>query len=118
MPGAVYDADISGDGDDDLAGSAVIYAICHMGTIGGGVRELETGSPDHILRAGWISFGDVLSAIGATPRSYWRSVWWLDFVDSMYTPDPSTAGGPTTLVATRVRWHLPPGGAAHLYVFG
>jgi len=120
MPGAIYSASIAGDGAASMGGSAVWYAVCHMTAVAAGARELEVGSSDHLLRAGWVAFGDTLSVIGATARDYWRAVWWLDFVDSLYTPVPSTgeAGGPLGLVASRIRWHIPVGGAADIYVFG
>lgn len=118
--GVYFDADIAGDGRADLVGgNLILYALVHGTARGAGVRELEVGSPDHVLRAGWVSFGDHLSVIGGVDRDYWRAVWWLDFDDAMYTPDPSSSGGaPFALFATRVRWHLPVGSAAHLYVFG
>jgi hypothetical protein len=120
MPGSIYDAGISGDGSDSLTGSQLWYAICRLDPVGGGVRELETGSPDHVLRAGWVAFGDPISAIGGVSRVYWRAVWWLDFVESMFTPEPSTDvfNNPLTMACSKVRWHIPVGGSAHLYVFG
>jgi hypothetical protein len=118
--GVYFDADISGAGVDDLVGGTQLYyAVLHFSAVGGQVRELEAAAPDHILRAGWVSFGDRLSVIGATARDYWRAVWWLDFVDSFWTPVPTGVGGGTAvLIASRVRWYLAPGCEAHLYVYG
>jgi hypothetical protein len=116
----MYDADIAGEGIDSLSGSHIWYAVARIITVPPSARILEVASDGHILRAGWISFGDTLSVIGATSRDYWRSVWWLDFIDSLWTPVPSTGegGGPLALAASRVQWSIPTGGLAHLYVFG
>jgi hypothetical protein len=120
MPGTIYDAAIAGDGIGSLAGSEYLYAVCRITAVPFGTRELEVGSSDHILRAGWISFGDSLGVIGGVTLDYWREVWWLDFITTLHTPRPSGVfgGAPLSEVASRVRWHIPPGGAAWLYVFG
>lgn len=118
MPGTLLARTISGDGVDSLSGSEVYFAIVHIGTMPHGIRELESANPDHILRAGWVSFGASLASIGGINRDYWREVWFLDFVDSMFTPSPSTFTGPTSLTSDRIRWHIGPGGSANLYVFG
>lgn len=116
----LYDADIAGDGSAVLTGSNVFFLVCHLTATGGPVRELEQGSPDHILRAGWLSLGDQLNVIGGVDLEYWRAPIWLDFIDTLWTPVPSGihAGAALTLLATRVRWHLAIGCAGHLYIFG
>lgn len=118
MP-TLFAGTIAGDSGATLAGSEIFYAVCHFTSVGAPVRELEVGSPDHILRAGWVSFGDSLSVIGGSPISYWLPVWWLDFVSSFWTPNGSVVGTtPVGQNATLVRWHLQPGGSAELYVYG
>ena len=41
-------------------------------------------------------------------------------MESMFTPEPSTDvfNNPLTMACSKVRWHIPVGGSAHLYVFG
>jgi hypothetical protein len=118
MP-AYFDADISGDASSALASNQLVYLVCHNITPSPGQRELEVGSPDHVLRAGWLAFGDTLNVIGGINRAYWRQPIFLDFEDMLWTPDPSgQPGTPFELQATLVRWHIPPGGLYHLYVFG
>lgn len=120
MPFVMYDADIAGDGTDALISGHIYIAACFIDTPGAGTRPLEVGSDGHVLRAGWISFGASLAIIGGVTRSYWRQVWWLDFLASMWTPDPSNdlGLGTLSLAADQVQWHLPPGGHAHLWVYG
>jgi hypothetical protein len=118
MP-AYFDADIAGDGDAALASNQVIYFVAHLAVLDPLVRHLEPSASDHVLRAGWISFGDTLSVIGGSPFLYWRAPIWLDFERELWTPDPSTTGGSAAeLFATRVRWHLQGVTSGHLYVFG
>lgn len=116
----VFETDISGDGSAALGFGNVIYAVCHLSSVGGPVRELEQGSPDHILRAGWFAFGDTLNVIGGVNLEYWRAPIWLDFVNTLFTPLPSGihAGAALVELGTIVRWHVAIGCAGHLYVFG
>lgn len=112
------DRDISGDDSDVLPGNSLIYAVVHVTSVGVEARPVEGGS-DRYLRLGWIAFGDSLSVIGSVERFYWREPVYLNYLDTLWTPDPSTSGGGAlTLVGSRVRWHLGVGAAAHLYIFG
>lgn len=120
MPSVLYDADIAGAGVDSLVSGHVWVAACFVDTPGSGYRPVEPTSDGHILRAGWVSFGSTLAVIGGVTRNYWRAVWWLDFLASLYSPDPSTdsSGAALALASDRVQWYLPPGGHAHLWVLG
>lgn len=118
MP-AYFDADISGDGSSALLSNQVVYMVVHMITPSAGVRELESGSPDHVLRAGWVAFGDTLNVIGGVSRAYWRPPIFLDFNDLLWTPIPSAQPGTAfEMQATLLRWHIPVSGLYHAYVFG
>ena len=112
------DRDISGSGNDALAGSEILYAVVHLDTLGPEVRQPTFADADSIMRAGWFAFGDSLSVIGGA-RSYWRDPVWINFSDLLWTPDPSS-NDPTALglVATLFRWHLSIGTSGHVYVFG
>jgi hypothetical protein len=115
----LYDADISGGGTDVLAGSEIIYAAILVSTPPDGARLLEGPPLGHFLRMGWVSFGATLSVIGGSPIQYSRAPIWLDFIDTFWTPVPSTvAGAAVSMAADSVHWWIPPGGLAHLYVFG
>lgn len=117
MP-AYLDRDISGDGQDSLTGSNVIYAVIHVTALGSEARVLTPSVPDAVARFGWFSWGDNVPVIGGA-RDYWREVEWINFLDLLWTPTPSSVGGgPTGLTATLFRWHLSIGAEAHVYVFG
>ncbi len=115
--GTVYDADITGDGQDVLTGGAEpVFAAVHVSTLGTSARIAEPGDPRY-LRLGWFSFGDTI-ALGIGTFDYFRSPIWIDFTDLLWTPDPSTlAGTPLSDHASLVRWHLFGGAVAHLYVY-
>ena len=115
----LYDADISGAGSDVLAGSEIWYAAILVSTPPDGARLLEGPPLGHYLRMGYVSFGSTLSVIGGTAIQYSRAPIWLDFIDTMWTPIPSTVNGQVqSMVADSVHWWIPPGGLAHLYVYG
>lgn len=116
---AVYlDRAIADDGEDSFPSNQLIYALIQLSGLGGDVRPVDVGS-GHIIRAGWIAFGDVFSAIDELETTYWREPVFLNFNRVLWTPNPSTSGGgPLTLIATRVKWHLGVGTVGHLYVFG
>jgi hypothetical protein len=112
------DRDISGSGQDSLSGAHVLYLVLHLTSLGPEVRQPTFADSDSIMRAGWFAFGDTLSVIGSA-RPYWREAVWINFEDVLWTPDPSTNGSQALdLVATLFRWHLGPGTAGHVYVYG
>lgn len=112
------DSDIAGDGQDVFPSNQVIYLVVHVTTLGDEARIPALTVPDQVLRFGWLALGDSLD-VGDGARDYWREPLWINFLDTMWTPDPSTlAGSPLVLIASRIRWHLSVGAAAHLYVFG
>lgn len=119
MP-AYFDADISGSGQSALVSNNVIYLVCRLTTLDRSVRILDPIPPaDHILRAGWLSLGDVLNVIGGVNVDYWREPIFLDFETTLWTPIASGGGGgPFTLQATLVRWSLAGSTSGHLYIFG
>jgi hypothetical protein len=113
------DRSIAGDGVDILTGSQIIYMVVSLSTIDPLVRVLEPSAPDHFLRAGWISFGDSLTLFGGGPLFYWEQPIYLDFAQTLWTPDPASApGGVTTGFGTRIRWHLNGVTAGDVHVFG
>lgn len=113
-----FDDDISGDGDDVFPSNQLIYAAVHVTSPGNEARQVVAGVPDMFLRIGWIAFGDQLD-LGDGAALYWRDPIWLNFLRTLWTPDPSTSGsGALVLVATRVRWHLTNSATAHLFCFG
>ena len=116
----MYDADISGAGVDALVSGHLYIAACFIDTLGAGTRPLEPASDGHVLRAGWVSFGASLAVVGGVTRNYWRAPWYLDWHASMFTPDPSNdlGLGALSLACDQVQWYLPPGGHAHLWVYG
>ena len=115
----LYDADISGDGVDLMAGTNVIFAVWHLTTIDPLVRTLEPSAPDHLLRAGWFAFGDSLSVIGGVSAFYWQPPQWMDWVDGLWTPNPNTvAGAATSQYGPRLRWHFNGTTAGHIYIYG
>lgn len=117
MP-AYLDRDISGQGDDDLSGSAVLYLVLHVTSIGDEARLVTPLVSDLYLRFGWFAFGDSLDVIGGS-RDYWRDPVWINFLDTLWTPVPSTAApNALSIVATRFRWNLSLGAAAHVYIYG
>lgn len=117
MP-AYFDDDISGDGQETFPGGEVLYAVVHVTTVGPEARLVAPAVADQYLRLGWFAFGDSLDVIGGA-RDYWRDAVWINFLDTLWTPVPSS-NDPVALglVATRLRWHLTFGTEAHMYVFG
>lgn len=109
-----FDADVSGDGSIDFASSGILFASIDITTAGPLPRPVD--SFDHILRAGWISFGDTFD-IGLGTFDYWRTPIFADFFHTLWTPDPSgdLTGGTFTIVASRVRYHFSDGVAAHIH---
>jgi hypothetical protein len=119
MPSPIVDQDIAGDGIVTFAVTAdVLFMLCRLDTLGPDVRELEASAPDHVLRAGWLTLGDQVTAFGET-HNYWRKPIFLDFATTLWTTEPSRVGATDgTLLASRIRWHLSVGTHGHLYVFG
>jgi len=119
MP-AYYDASISGDGSASLSGgTSVLYFAVHFTAQGAEARELEVGSPDHLLRLGWVALGRNLTLPSDSARDYWMEPIHLNFLNTRWTMAPNgNASGSFFMSADRVRWHLSSGAAARLYVFG
>lgn len=115
----LLDLDISGDGQDTLAGTEVILVLVWLFTLGPGVREGDLGS-DQIMRAGWFSLGADWSAIMGSTADYWRTPVYLNFVRTMWQPDPSIVNTTDNLTvwATRLKWHLSAGTTGHINVWG
>jgi hypothetical protein len=111
------DTDISGQGTYDVGSSAqMLFFEVHLDTLGPLVRIPELSDPDHLLRAGFITWGDINNAIGGVDRIYWKPPLWLDFVDQLYTPTgDNVAGQPITFIAHWFRWSLGPGTSGHIY---
>lgn len=114
----VFDDDITGTDLADFGSSQVIqFALVHLDTLGVGVRPLEIEADDHILRAGWITFGHKEFLVGGGERFYWDAPFFLDFVNSRWHPSPATVGGSGGgIYAWGVRWHLSSGTTGHLVV--
>lgn len=112
------DRDIAGDGSDNLAGTEVLYLVVHVTAPGDEARFPTPGVTDSVMRLGWVALGDTLDVIGGA-RAYWRDPVWLNWIDVLWTPVPSTADpNPLGVAASLFRWHLGIGAAAHVYVFG
>lgn len=119
MPDYVNQA-ISGHGSVAFAGGGgeLVYLVIHLTAFGLDVTHPELDDTSHILRAGWFSLGASSPQIGATARDYWETPVHINFVDFRWVPPSSTPGVLPTHRATRVRWHLSPGTAGTLYIFG
>jgi hypothetical protein len=117
MAFVAVDTDISGQGTVDVGSSAnMIFWECHLDAIGALVRIPELTDIDHVLRAGFITWGDHNTGIGGVDRIYWRQPYWLSFVDELYTANGDTNNGLfTTFSAHYFRWSLSPGTSGHLY---
>jgi len=112
------DRDITGSGQDVLAGANLVYLTIHVITLGPEVRTPTLADPDELLRFGWFSLGDNID-VGDGARDYWRDAVWINFLNTLWTPIPSTGGGgPLVLAATLLRWRLSLGSVAHVHVFG
>jgi len=113
------DRTIAGDGVDILAGSQIVYAAISLTTFDPMIRVVDPANPDYFLRAGWIAFGDSLTLFGAGPLFFWQRPIFLDFAQTLWTPDPaSVPGGVATGFGTRIRWHLTGITAGQVHVFG
>lgn len=115
------DQAISGSGEVNFTlGVRLNYALVHVYVAPYDSRPLEVGDPDHMLRMGWIAFGADTDVIDATSRTYWSAPVWLDFLDTIWHPIPTTdsLANDFGVWASRVRWSLGLGGSAWLYVYG
>lgn len=117
MPFTAIDIDISGQGTYDVGSAAnMLFWECYLDTLGPLVRVPELTDPDHILRAGFITWGDNNSVIGGVDRIYWKPPHWLSFQAEIYTTGIDDLGGtPSTFVAHYFRWSLSPGTSGHIY---
>lgn len=110
---------IAGDGTDLLTGTQVVYMVWRLSTIDPMVREADPSNPDHVLRAGWLSFGDSLDPFSLGAQDYWQAPIFLNFTLGLWVPDPSHfGGGVMDHFASRIRWHLNGSTAGNLFVFG
>ena len=113
------DRSIAGTGVDILTGTQIVYIAVSLSIIDPAVRIPNPADPDRALRAGWIALGDTLTLFGGGPLFYWLSPIWLDFAQTLWTPDPAgVAGGATTAYGTRLRWSLNGVTAGDVHVFG
>ena len=115
------DQSISGAGQVNFGGGVQIqFALVHVVTIPLEARPLESLSPDHYLRVGWIALGNDSDVIDATNRTYWTAPLWIDFLDWQWHPIPTRDPGTfdLTVWASRIRWQLGAGGLAWLRVEG
>lgn len=117
MPTTVYDADVSGSGSATIATTQVLFVSVDLTTLGMNPRPVD--DDDHVIRAGWFALCDSFD-IGLGTFMYCRAPIWVDFVHTLWTPDPSSIYNGATLIlnATSIRWHFAVGVAAHLHVFG
>ena len=101
-------------------GQQIQFALVHVTDVGFEARPIEAGSPDHMLRIGWLSFGNDTDLIDATSRTYWTQPKWIDFVNWQWHPEPTRDPGTTDLTvwASRIRWQLYSGVQAWLFVVG
>lgn len=112
------DRDINGSGADTFPGNQVLFLTVRTTTIGPEVRAPSLADPDEVMRLGWFSLGDSIDD-GSGAADYWRDPVWINFLNLLWTPTPSTESGTALgLIATRVRWRLSLGTTAHLHVFG
>jgi hypothetical protein len=110
---------ISGDGTDTLVGNQIVYMAWRISTVDPMVRGVDPLNPDHVLRLGWISFGDSLDPFGFGAEDYWQPPIWLDFLLGLWVPSPSHfGGGVLDRFGTIIRWHLTGTSAGELHVFG
>ena len=117
MPFTAIDIDFSGQGTYDI-GSAVnmLFWECHLDTLGPFTKVPEPNDIDHVIRAGFITWGDENPVIGGVNRVYWKAPFWLDWIDQIYTTGIDDLGGtPATFVARWFRWSLLPGTSGHIY---
>ena len=100
--------------------SQVLFVAIRLVTLGDDVRRTEPLRTDHILRAGWVSLGDVFDINGGGNDDYWREPIWADFPNTLWTPIVTNVGAgldPATVVASRVRYSFSPGTEAEVYIF-
>lgn len=119
MPFSPLDVDIVDTDILDLGGVVnILFWAVHLDALGGGVSYPEGTRTDYQLRAGWVSLGDHFSAIGGVDRDYWRAPDWLNFPDTLWTPNSTQtiSGVPATTLASRLRYSLSPGTSGHIFV--
>lgn len=111
------DQAIDTDGQAALAGLYVIVVVVKLTALGGLVTVTDAGSPDHVLRAGWVAIGDGID-IGDGVETFWDPPQWIDFVNARFAYDFDQNFVLNVRRANRIRWHLSPGTTAHLHVDG
>lgn len=121
MAFSAYHDTVSGTAEVSLAAtSQILFVAIRLAVVGDGVRYVEAGRTDHLLRAGWVSLGDHFDIGDGTDRNYWRAPIWADFEHTLWTCNATHVGtglDPTTVVASRVRYSFSPGTTAEVLVF-
>ena len=96
-----------------------MFMFIHLTHLGPETTIIDLAEPDHILRAGFISFGYDFDIGDGVTRTFWRAPIWLDWIDTEWTPLPqaSPTGDSFVFFASRVRWSLSFNTTGHLYVY-
>lgn len=119
MPFGLYDADISGSGSAALGGSRVLYVAWDVTDLGGTGHLGGSVDDEAILGVGGFALGDNFAIGSGSAVDRWHGFVWFNTQYGLYVPSPAAdASGFLADVATRIRWSLTTGAAAHIYVFG
>jgi hypothetical protein len=119
MPFSLYDADISDSGSAALLGSRVLYIAWDVTDLGGIGHLAGSVDDEAITGVGGVALGDNFAIGSGSAVDRWHPFIWFNTQYGLWTPSPAADGsGFLYEVATRIRWSLSVGAAAHLYVFG
>jgi hypothetical protein len=122
MTFVAYHDTVGGSAEIDLGSTVqVLFMGMRLVTVGSGVRYLELGVTDHVLRAGWVSLGDHFDIGDGTDRNYWRAPIWADFEHTLWTPVETNVGtslDPITVLASRLRYSFIADTTAEILVLG